>query len=184
VPKRSSPPNARRNAYAAIDLGTNNCRMLVACPDDAGGMRVIDGYSRIVRLGEGLGASGRLSDAAIERAIEALKICARKIAARGVRETRAIATEACRRAVNDGDFFRHVQQQTGIEFETISPTQEAELTLAGCMPLLATGQPRALMFDIGGGSTEVMWVATNSSHGARAIDILSLPSSSRASTRT
>ena len=177
MPKRSSDTNSRRPAYAAIDLGTNNCRLLVACPDvkTTGGMRVIDGFSRIVRLGEGLSATGRLSDAAIGRTTEALKICARKIEARGVLETRAIATEACRQADNDGDFFRHVHQETGIEFKTISPREEAELTLAGCVPLLATEHPRALMFDIGGGSTELMWLENDQSRGPRVIDILSLP---------
>ncbi len=177
VPKPTNSTNSRAPAYAAIDLGTNNCRLLVACPDNeaTGGMRVIDGFSRIVRLGEGLGASGRLSDTAIGRATEALKICARKIASRGVCETRAIATEACRQADNDYDFFRHVFEETGIQFETITPKEEAELTLAGCVPLLATEHPRTLMFDIGGGSTELMWVDNNSSQGPRALDILSLP---------
>ncbi|MBT7943099.1 MAG: Ppx/GppA family phosphatase [Alphaproteobacteria bacterium] len=177
MPKRSNSPKARRDAYAAIDLGTNNCRLLVACPDNnaPGGLRVIDGYSRIVRLGEGLGATGRLSDAAIERTTEALKICARKIEARNVRQTRAVATEACRQAANDGDFFRHVQQQTGLDLQTITPRQEAELTLAGCVPLLATQHARSLMFDIGGGSTEVLWVEPNASGHARVIDFMSLP---------
>jgi len=177
VPKPTHPNNAQAPAYAAIDLGTNNCRLLVACPDSgiAGGMRVIDGYSRIVRLGEGLSATGRLSDAAIGRTMEALKICAGKIEARGVKETSAIATEACRQASNDSDFFRRVLDETGIRLKPITPREEAELTLAGCAPLLATEHPRALMFDIGGGSTELMWLDNQSSQSPRAIDILSLP---------
>ena len=177
MPKPSNSSPSRRPAYAAIDLGTNNCRLLVACPDSesASGMRVIDGFSRIVRLGEGLSTSGRLSDAAIERATEALRICARKIGGRNVVETRAVATEACRQADNDDEFFSHVLDETGIRFETISPKEEAELTLAGCVPLLATEHPRVLMFDIGGGSTELMWLDNQASGGPRAIDILSLP---------
>ncbi len=177
MPKPTHTNNSRHPAYAAIDLGTNNCRLLVACPDggDTGALRVIDGYSRIVRLGEGLSVTGRLSDAAIGRAIEALKVCARKIETRGVLETRAIATEACRQADNDGDFFRHVRDETGIRLKTITPREEAELTLAGCVPLLATEHPWALMFDIGGGSTELMWLDNQSSPSPRAIDILSLP---------
>jgi len=177
VPKPTNSTNSRRPAYAAIDLGTNNCRLLVACPDSesASGMRVIDGFSRIVRLGEGLGTSGRLSDAAIERATKALRICARKIGGRNVVETRAVATEACRQADNEDEFFSHVLDETGIRFETISPKEEAELTLAGCVPLLATEHPRVLMFDIGGGSTELMWLDNQASGGPRAIDILSLP---------
>ncbi|MBC8337400.1 MAG: Ppx/GppA family phosphatase [Alphaproteobacteria bacterium] len=156
--------------------------MLVACPDgnsnsgaNSDGLRVIDGFSRIVRLGEGLSESGRLSDNAIERTTEALLICARKIASRNVRQIRAIATEACRQAENDADFFRHVERVTGIGLETISPEEEAELTIAGCVPLLKTEHPRTLMFDIGGGSTEVMWIETAAPEGPKPIDILSLP---------
>ncbi len=162
---RSNDTNSRRSAYAAIDLGTNNCRMLVACPDrndgrnDAGkGLRIIDGFSRIVRLGEGVAATGRLSDAAIERTTEALKICAEKINNRGVKETRAIATEACRQAENGDAFLEHIRRETGLRMKSISAAEEAELTLAGCAPLLGTGHPRTLIFDIGGGSTELMWV--------------------------
>ncbi|NQV82576.1 MAG: Ppx/GppA family phosphatase [Rhodospirillales bacterium] len=174
---RPNTANTQRDTYAAIDLGTNNCRLLVACPDNSapGGLRVIDGFSRIVRLGEGLSASGRLSDTAIARTTEALKICANKIESRGVCETRAVATEACRQAANDGDFFRHVHQQTGITLKTITSKEEVELTLAGCVPLLTTEHARTLMFDIGGGSTEVMWVETNSSGHACVIDFMSLP---------
>ncbi len=177
---RKRPP-----CYAAIDLGTNNCRMLVARPDGdangakSGGLRVIDGFSRIVRLGEGLAASGRLSDAAIERTTKALKICAAKIRRHGVRETRAIATEACRRAGNGNEFLNHIEAETGLALKTITAAEEAELTLAGCAPLLKTGHPKALMFDIGGGSTELMWVecqpGVTPSPPPKAVDILSLP---------
>ncbi len=161
-------------AYAAIDLGTNNCRMLVACPAP-GGFRVIDGYSRIVRLGEGLGASGELADNAIERTLEVLKTCAGKIRGRGVKETRSVATEACRQAANGKEFLERVSRETGLALEVISSTEEAELTLAGCAPLLATGHSNVLMFDIGGGSTELMWIKANANDPPRLLDTLSLP---------
>ena len=161
-------------AYAAIDLGTNNCRMLVACPAP-GGLRVIDGYSRIVRLGEGLTASGELSDNAIGRTLDVLKTCADKIRGRGVKETRAVATEACRQAANGKEFLERVSRETGLTLEVISPAEEAELTLAGCAPLLGTGHSNVLMFDIGGGSTELMWVEATPNDPPRLLDTLSLP---------
>ncbi len=164
--------------FAAIDLGTNNCRMLVARPDGdgtPGGLRVIDGYSRIVRLGEGLAATGRLSDEAIDRTIKALKVCAGKIRSCGVKETRAIATEACRQAANGDDFLGRVEAETGLIMKIILAVDEAELTISGCAPLLISGHPKALIFDIGGGSTELMWIDNPPDGPPKALDILSLP---------
>ena len=177
VTKTSNSNSSQPPAYAAIDLGTNNCRLLIAYPngENGNGMRVIDGFSRIVRLGEGLGKTGHLSDAAIDRTTEALKICARKIRSQGVCQTRAIATEACRQALNNKSFICHVEQETGIRLKTITSIEEAKLTLAGCMPLLTTGLPRILMFDIGGGSTELIWLEKKPSGNPSVIDILSLP---------
>ena len=143
--------------YAAIDLGTNNCRLLVARPTDAG-FRVIDAFSRIVRLGEGLGGSGQLSEAAMRRTIGALKVCAGKMRRDRVDRVRSVATEACRQAGNCGAFLDRVAAETGIELEMISSTEEARLALLGCMPLLDGDEPYGLMFDIGGGSTEVVWL--------------------------
>ncbi len=143
-----------REVYAAIDLGTNNCRLLVARPS-AEGFRVIDSFSRIVRLGEGLGASGRLSEAAMARTLDALKICAAKMRRRGVTRARAVATEACRRAGNCDAFLARVERETGIRLEIISNGEEASLAIHGCAPLLDRGIAYALVFDIGGGSTEV-----------------------------
>ncbi|MHA1153941.1 MAG: Ppx/GppA phosphatase family protein [Alphaproteobacteria bacterium] len=144
--------------YAAIDLGTNNCRLLVARPAADGGFRVIDAFSRIVRLGEGLGDSGRLSEAAMARTLEALKICAAKMRRRRVTCLRAVATEACRRAANCDTFLQGVARETGIELEIISNNEEANLAIYGCAPLLDRGVPHALVFDIGGGSTELGWM--------------------------
>ncbi len=173
--RRQAPSKrAPAPAYAAIDLGTNNCRMLVACPAP-GGLRVIDGYSRIVRLGEGLTASGGLTDNAIERTLEVLKTCASKIQGRSVKETRAVATEACRQAANGKEFLERVNRETGLALEIISPAEEAELTLAGCAPLLGTGHANVLMFDIGGGSTELMWIKASPNDPPRLLDTLSLP---------
>ena len=150
--RRSSGP-----AYAALDLGTNNCRMLVGAP--AGdGFRVLDSFSRIVRLGEGLHHTGRLSTVAMDRALDALHACAARLARRPLRGLRAIATEACRRAANGGEFLARVRSETGLDIGVISAREEAELALESCAPLLAGSERRALLFDIGGGSTELVWV--------------------------
>ncbi len=149
---RSLPP-----AFAALDLGTNNCRLLVGAPT-GDGFRVLDSFSRIVRLGEGLHHTGRLSQTAMDRAIAALHGCAARLARRPVRAVRAIATEACRRAVNGGEFLARAQRETGLPIDVISSREEAELALESCAPLLHDGGRRALLFDIGGGSTELVWV--------------------------
>lgn len=152
------------HAYAALDLGTNNCRLLIARPAREG-FRILDAFSRIVRLGEGLGASGRLSEAAIVRTLAALAICRDKIAARDVSRARLIATEACRAAHNGEEFLQRVRESIGIELEIIDRGTEAHLAAAGCA-VLADPQARAiLLFDIGGGSTEIVWL-TGAEHAA------------------
>ena len=143
--------------YAALDLGTNNCRLLVGSPTQ-GGFRVVDSFSRIVRLGEGLVATGRLSEAAMDRAISALHACAEKLGRRPLRGFAAVATEACRRATNGAEFLARVAQDTGITPRIIGGREEAQLALASCAPLLGPGDRRAILFDIGGGSTEIAWV--------------------------
>ncbi len=143
--------------YAALDLGTNNCRLLVARPAGSG-FRVVDAFSRIIRLGEGLAASGVLSEDAMARALDALKICADKIAGRRVAAGRYVATEACRQAANCEVFLVRVREEIGIEIEIISTTEEARLVVAGCAPLLNPRIPYAIVFDIGGGSTEIVWL--------------------------
>jgi exopolyphosphatase/guanosine-5'-triphosphate,3'-diphosphate pyrophosphatase len=153
---------ARRSArndtvFAAIDLGTNNCRLLVARPGGRD-LQVIDAFSRIVRLGEGVGASGRLSEAAMARTLRALKVCAAKIDRPEIVHSRAVATAACRRAANCNDFLARVIAETGIDIEIISSAEEASLAFSSCLPLLDRRRRHALLFDIGGGSTEVGWV--------------------------
>jgi exopolyphosphatase / guanosine-5'-triphosphate,3'-diphosphate pyrophosphatase len=144
-------------AFAALDLGTNNCRMLVGAP--AGdSFRVLDSFSRIVRLGEGLHHTGALSQIAMDRALAALHACAARLARRPVRRLRAIATEACRRAVNGPEFLARVKHETGLDIGVITAREEAELALESCTPLLSDCGRRALLFDIGGGSTELAWV--------------------------
>jgi exopolyphosphatase / guanosine-5'-triphosphate,3'-diphosphate pyrophosphatase len=159
---------------AALDLGTNNCRLLIARPAPAGGFRVVDGFSRIVRLGDGLETEGVLGEAAMGRALAALSICATKIRKRGVTAFRGVATEACRRARNGADFLARVRAQTGLDLETIAPAEEADLALAGCAALLDQGRPHGIVFDIGGGSTEVLWLAREN-HAWRRVDFISLP---------
>ena len=149
---------AANTTYAALDLGTNNCRLLVAEPSDDG-FRVVDSYSRIVRLGEGVAETGRLSEAAMTRTIEALGVCANRVRKRGVTRFRGVATDACRRAANAGEFVTDVARRTGLALEVISPEEEAGLALDGCGPLIEGAGGRVLLFDIGGGSTEMLWVA-------------------------
>src|SRR6201996_1443085 len=144
--------------YAALDLGTNNCRLLIACPS-GDSFRVVDSFSRIIRLGEGISATGCISEAAIERAIAALSICRDKIQARKAKRLRLIATEACRAASNAGHFRQRVAAETGIELEVIGRETEAALAVLGCSPLLDPDGRGAILFDIGGGSTELVRIA-------------------------
>ena len=150
----------QRHTYGALDLGTNNCRLLIARPVDSGFV-VIDAFSRVVRLGEGLATSGRISDAAIDRALSALSICGDKLRRRNVSLARSVATEACRRAVNGRDFVARVHAETGIALDIISPEEEARLAMLGCHRLLEPGEGPALIFDIGGGSTELVLIDTD-----------------------
>ena len=152
-----SSRGSARHTYGAIDLGTNNCRLLVARPGE-GGFTVVDAFSRIVRLGEGLAQTGRLSDAAMDRAVEALAVCADKLKRRRVSLSRSVATEACRRAANGRDFIERVRQETGLVLDIIAPQEEARLAVLGCHKLLEPGDGPALVFDIGGGSTELVLV--------------------------
>ena len=153
-PSRAARP---RGTYAALDLGTNNCRLLVARPTDDG-LRVVDSFSRIVRLGDGLSATGRLSEAAIERTFAALAICRDKIAARGVDRARSIATEACRAADNGPDFLDRVRERIGLEVEVVDRGTEAALAAEGCAALADPDAAAVVLFDIGGGSSEVVWL--------------------------
>ncbi|HTG18699.1 MAG TPA: Ppx/GppA family phosphatase, partial [Reyranella sp.] len=145
------------HTFAAIDLGTNNCRLLVARAS-VDGYEVIDAYSRPVRLGEGVALNGTLCGDAIERTLNALSICAAKIGRNGVTRARHIATEACRRACNGEDFLAMVKGRTGLCLEVIPPAEEARLALASCENLLDPEIPFGLLIDIGGGSTEVSWI--------------------------
>ncbi len=148
-------PAAGTGVYAALDLGTNNCRLLIACPT-GDGFRVVDSFSRIIRLGEGISATGCISDAAIERAISALSICRDKIHFRKAKRLRLIATEACRAASNADGFRDRVAAETGIRLEVIDRETEAALAVIGCSPLLDPQGRGAILFDIGGGSTELV----------------------------
>jgi exopolyphosphatase/guanosine-5'-triphosphate,3'-diphosphate pyrophosphatase len=168
---------ARNEILAALDLGTTNCRLLIA-RHVGSGFQVIDSFSRIVRLGEGLDATGLLGEAPMARTVEALKVCAGKLRQRRVDHGRLVATEACRRALNIGDFLARVFDATGLEIEIIDSEEEARLSLAGVAPLLDRSRPRALVFDIGGGSTEVSWVTVRPAGEypvADVIDYISLP---------
>ena len=155
VPREGIGSRGGSAVYAALDLGTNNCRLLIACPT-ADSFRVIDSFSRIIRLGEGISTTGRISEAAISRAIGALSICRDKMRSKNATRLRLIATEACRAADNADDFRNQVATETGIELEVIDRETEATLAVIGCSPLLDPRGRGAILFDIGGGSTELV----------------------------
>ncbi|MGO9741521.1 MAG: Ppx/GppA phosphatase family protein [Roseiarcus sp.] len=159
---RTGPGDARRTSpgprlYAALDLGTNNCRLLIARPS-TDGFRVVDAFSRIVRLGEGLSHTGRLSEAAIQRTLEALRVCGDKMRQRKVARARLIATEACRSAVNGAEFLARVHEKLGLELEIVDRRTEAFLAAAGCGDLADERADATVLFDIGGGSSEIVWM--------------------------
>ncbi|MCB2063075.1 MAG: Ppx/GppA family phosphatase [Novosphingobium sp.] len=162
-----------RSAFAALDLGTNNCRLLIARPTgDA--FTIIDAFSRVVRLGEGLAQTGRLSEQAMDRTLGALQVCADKLRRRRVTLARSVATEACRRAENGADFIARVYAETGIVLDIISAREEAQLAVLGCHILLEPGPGPALIFDIGGGSTELVLIESSAGE-PRILDWLSVP---------
>ena len=160
--ERAHRQDAGERIYAALDLGTNNCRLLIASPEQesgqAGNLRVFDSFSRIVRLGEGVSATGRLSNDAMERTLSALKACQKKLNRYSLTDSHFVATEACRRASNGAEFIKRVHDETGLAIDIISTEEEATLAFKGCASLLTDQSPRAVVFDIGGGSTELMWV--------------------------
>lgn len=170
----------RRAVFGGIDLGTNNCRMLVGTPA-AHGFYILDSFSRAVRLGEGLYETGRLSTQAMDRAIASLSICADRARRwvgdefSGPIKLRAIATEACRQAENGDEFIRKARAATGLPLEIINPREEAELAVESCSSLLRKAGRRALLFDIGGGSTEIAWVRLDAGAAPELIGYLSLP---------
>ena len=163
------------HTYAALDLGTNNCRLLIAwaAPARSGqdGFRVIDSFSRIVRLGEGLSRTGELGAAAIERTLGALEICRGKMRARGVTRSRLIATEACRSASNGAEFLAKVRAATGLDLEIVDRETEARLAAAGSAPLADSAAEGVILFDIGGGSSELVWLAGAARPSAQSIDM-------------
>ena len=160
-PKPVEPPAPDQKdpveLYAALDLGTNSCRMLIAQPKGSQ-FHVVDSFSKSVQLGHGLESSGRLSRASIGRTIHALKICQRKLKKHRVKNMRLVATEACRRAKNGRDFMRMVRRETGLRLEIIKAEEEARLAVISCAPLVSTKTEQLLVVDIGGGSTELVWL--------------------------
>lgn len=180
IPADGAAARARQRAarpgqvMAALDLGTNNCRLLIA-RQGANGFQVIDAFSRIVRLGEGVSQTGELAPAAMDRTIEALKVCSAKMQRRGVSLTRSVATEACRRAANGVAFLERTRAEANIDLEIITTAEEAKLAFSGCMPLLDRNTPFAIVFDIGGGSTELGWLALEPGQHPRIIAWHSMP---------
>ncbi len=155
--KPCDKPAHYRQSYAALDLGTNNCRLLIARPSGEN-FTVVDAFSRVVRLGEGLAQTGRLSEGAMDRTLGALRVCADKLMRRRVHLARSVATEACRQADNGEAFIERVRAETGIALDIISAREEARLAVLGCHVLLEPGSGPAMIFDIGGGSTELVLI--------------------------
>ncbi len=153
--------------YAALDLGTNNCRLLIAQPTRPGQFRVVDAFSRIVRLGEGLGTTGRLSQDAMDRAVDALRVCASKLSGRDIRRIRLIATEACRAAENGELFLERVTAETGLQLEIINRETEARLAVSGCSSLVGREARSVVLFDIGGGSSEIAVIRIHDNRSSR-----------------
>ncbi len=151
VPPRST------ELYAALDLGTNSCRMLIAQPKGSG-FHVVDSFSKSVQLGAGLEKTGRLSRGSMTRTIQALRICQQKLRRNKVRRMRLVATEACRRASNGAEFMARIQRETGLTLDIIKPEEEAQLAVISCAPLVSTKTEQLLVVDIGGGSTELVWI--------------------------
>ena len=164
-----APSGGTQRLYAALDLGTNNCRLLVARPTSEG-FRVVDAFSRIVRLGEGLSQTGRLSEAAIARTLDALRVCRDKMRARGVTRARLIATEACRSAANGAEFLEEVRERLGLQLEIVDRETEAYLAAAGCGELADEHAESMVLFDIGGGSSEIVWMSRGSGGGSRRVE--------------
>ncbi len=153
APQRPDPATL----YAAVDLGTNSCRMLIAQPKGSQ-FHVIDSFSKTVQLGAGLEASGRLSRGSMARTVQALHICRKKIEKHGVARMRLVATEACRRARNGREFLATIEGETGLRLDVITPEEEARLAVVSCAPLVSTKTEQLLVVDIGGGSTELVWI--------------------------
>ncbi|WP_415920499.1 Ppx/GppA phosphatase family protein [Tateyamaria sp. SN6-1] len=160
-PGRGSGPVPRApgspELYAALDLGTNSCRMLIAEPRGAG-FHVVDSFSKSVQLGTGLESSGKLSRGSMSRTIQALRICQQKLKRNKVKRMRLVATEACRRAVNASEFIARVHRETGLKLDIIAPEEEARLAVISCAPLVSPKTENLLVVDIGGGSTELVWL--------------------------
>lgn len=169
-----SPTGRDAPLYAALDLGTNNCRLLIVRPAREG-FRVVDSFSRIVRLGEGLSRTGRLDPGAMDRAYEALRICAERIARRGVQPSRirAVATQACRSADNGAAFLKRVSDGAGLTLRVISPEEEARLSVQGCLNLFDPAARAVVVVDVGGGSTEISWLRRVGEHGQSRFETVS-----------
>jgi len=174
--RNGRPARARSGpVLGAIDVGTNACRLLIAVPQDGGSgaiPRVIDSFTASVRLGEGLERAGTITEAALDRTVEALRVCSERLKRSGVTHVKAIATEACRRASNAGDLLKRAEREAGIRLVIVTPEEEARLAAEGCLPLIGEGFDGALIFDIGGGSTELILVGVGASGAGTPREIL------------
>lgn len=173
--KKNALSSKNGTKIAAVDLGSNTCRLIISEVFSDGTRKNLEIFSRMVRLAENLSHSESLEPAAMERAISVLKTCSRKIKDYQPSHIRCVATEACRRSSNSDFFRRSVKQKTSLKLEVISSEEEAELCLRGCEELLDPTIPYGIVFDIGGGSSEVMWVKVNPDNQGELLEFISLP---------
>jgi exopolyphosphatase/guanosine-5'-triphosphate,3'-diphosphate pyrophosphatase len=141
-------------------------------------LKVIDSFAKIISLGEGIKQTGVLSEEAIERTIVALRACKKKLDSHRIYKMRAVATEACRQASNTKSLIERVNSEIGVDLEVISPQEEARLVLKGCSGVISDEKNYGILMDIGGGSTEVVWLKINKGMTRptiSVIDSISLP---------
>ncbi len=149
-----TPPSTTR--LAAIDIGTNSIRCIVVETDSQGNFRVLDDEKAQARLGEGLGETGSICEAAIERGIEALLRMKRICAGLGAEVAAVVATSAVRKAHNRVAVLEQIKAATGLDIEVISGEKEAELAALSVHHNFDMDQQRFAMADIGGGSVEIV----------------------------
>lgn len=174
TPNDKEKKNDVQEYLAALDLGTNTCRLLIGKRTPQG-VQVVDSFVRVIRLGDELATKGHISKEAIKRAVSALSICAKKIKSYSVARGRYVATATCRMASNREEFLRTILTKAGLDLEVISTAEEARLSIMGCADLMDSSTRYAIAFDIGGGSTEVMWLELFPNKLPEIIEWISLP---------
>lgn len=161
--------------FAAIDLGSRNCRTIVGCQSKAGAFEYIETYSKSVSLADGVAASKKLSRKSMDRTIEALAFCSKVLSRYAGLTYLAVATDAMRRAENASVFIKRVKRELGLIISIITPQEEAYYAALGCIEVLSLETEIFVVFDIGGGSSEIALCRQKSDKDIELIDSLSIP---------